>query len=629
MNFLANNASLYNYITGNYYQQLFDKLADYVESNLHSLELLNRRGDNVCGVELYDIAIRRINISNDLGNAIKFDLLVVAELTINTYSRGANESYPVEQWFRISCGAELCNGFKNFRVNSIDIYSKHTTRVSECLSDCLVPIIAGAELDNIAGKFLHHYYPQALAAAMALPVEQVATNMGLHILQLPINKYKSVFGQTHFADTVISYYDYECATYKTLAIKKGTILVDPDVYFLRNVGSYNNTVIHECVHWYLHRKFFELDSLYNKQSRLISCRVDEGSSSDKHRTSYDWMEWQANALAPRILMPYAQAKSKAAEFFSRNAQTCSGTDIIVETIVDMAEFFQVSKMAAKIRMLDLGYREAAGVFNYVNDAYAPPYAFKHTGLSDKQTFVIDLQSLLSLYATNTDFRKQLATGSYIYLDSVVCINNPKYVTVNADGCWQLTSYALQNMHECCLVFDTKTKPNSQYSPDTYREKILFRSAKSSQEQALDYTDNEHNQQVQARAAQFYQEVQADASFSKELTADFADTLKRHIKRVGYTSEGLAEASLLDVKTIQNMRTGKNVKLESLMAVCIALHLKPMYSKDLLNKAGYYLNFANETQCAYQALLDTYYLLSVRECNILLSALGIPPLVQDK
>ena len=32
-------------------------------------------------------------------------------------------------------------------------------------------------------------------------------------------------------------------------IEEGTILVDPDVFFMRNIGSVNNTIIHECVHW--------------------------------------------------------------------------------------------------------------------------------------------------------------------------------------------------------------------------------------------------------------------------------------------------------------------------------------------------------------------------------------------
>ena len=46
-------------------------------------------------------------------------------------------------------------------------------------------------------------------------------------------------------------------------IKPGTILVNPDNFFMRNIGSVNNTIIHECVHWDKHFKFFELQKLLN------------------------------------------------------------------------------------------------------------------------------------------------------------------------------------------------------------------------------------------------------------------------------------------------------------------------------------------------------------------------------
>jgi len=34
-----------------------------------------------------------------------------------------------------------------------------------------------------------------------------------------------------------------------MKIEGKTIVVDPYMYLLRNLGSVNNTIIHECVHW--------------------------------------------------------------------------------------------------------------------------------------------------------------------------------------------------------------------------------------------------------------------------------------------------------------------------------------------------------------------------------------------
>ena len=50
---------------------------------------------------------------------------------------------------------------------------------------------------------------------------------------------------------------------------------------------------------------------------MIRCRVMECSKQDKKRTPADWMEWQTNALAPRILMPHKKAVVKAREFIAK------------------------------------------------------------------------------------------------------------------------------------------------------------------------------------------------------------------------------------------------------------------------------------------------------------------------
>lgn len=44
-------------------------------------------------------------------------------------------------------------------------------------------------------------------------------------------------------------------------------------------------------------------------------------------------------------------------------------------ISEFADFFKVSTMAAKIRAIELGFDQAAGVFNYVDGQYYPPFSF--------------------------------------------------------------------------------------------------------------------------------------------------------------------------------------------------------------------------------------------------------------
>lgn len=54
-------------------------------------------------------------------------------------------------------------------------------------------------------------------------------------------------------------------------------------------------------------------------------------------------------------------------------------------LFELADFFEVSRQAAKIRMLDLGYREAEGVATYVDDHYISSYAFAADSKNRDQT----------------------------------------------------------------------------------------------------------------------------------------------------------------------------------------------------------------------------------------------------
>ena len=173
--------------------------------------------------------------------------------------------------------------------------------------------------------------------------------------------------------------NYDESKVEKTEISGKTIMVDPANFFLRNLGSVNNTIIHECVHWEKHRKAFELERLYNKDATFIRCQTVGGVKENKVRSATDWMEWQANAIAPRIQMPSIAFKEKTREFIQRCRQEAGNVAIVdvLEWVIDsLATFFVVSREAAKIRLYDIGYDEVLGVFNYVDGRYVRPHSFK-------------------------------------------------------------------------------------------------------------------------------------------------------------------------------------------------------------------------------------------------------------
>lgn len=74
-----------------------------------------------------------------------------------------------------------------------------------------------------------------------------------------ITKGFSVFGQICLHDCDVEFYDKNSDEMAQTHVDARTIFVDPKAYLLRNIRSVNNTIVHECVHWDLHRKAFELE----------------------------------------------------------------------------------------------------------------------------------------------------------------------------------------------------------------------------------------------------------------------------------------------------------------------------------------------------------------------------------
>ena len=280
-------------------------------------------------------------------------------------------------------------------------------------------------------------------------------------------------------DTGSQYFDNEKCCYNTVNVKSGTILADPEIFFLRTLGSWNNTVIHECVHWLKHRKHIELERLHNQSINHIICPVEEINYNENKENDIAWMEWQANSLAPRILMPFEQFKRKADELIKypkKEMQTKETSDVIIPVIYDLQDFFGVSVQSAKIRMIDIGYTEAIGVLEYTDGQYVPQHKFKKDSVRKGFTYSIPMKEGLYEYARNLEFRELIDTGRFVYINSHYCVNDPKYVILNENDTLEMTDYALNDMEECCLIFKRTVRINPEFGAAQYKKSALFQNA---------------------------------------------------------------------------------------------------------------------------------------------------------
>lgn len=622
------------YLEDVYYNQIFSKIKSYLFNNKGRLDLSTSVVPDPSYVELSDFQIMGISYHESDINRIECKITIRAEVEISGRGRRDYESDSTECWLSIPFAATLKNGLKHVNIGHASEYSRELFRAEDALTKYLVPYIYAKDLDKHAEKFLERYCPQALKEPMPLSIKEIVEQMGLTVYHAPLPG--GIFGRTYFNDANVEVYGNKaCTEIVEKSISPGTVLVNPDVFFMRNIGSVNNTVIHECVHWDKHYKFFELQKLLNPDIQAISCAVVEEYKKKPNQLEDElsWMEWQANALTPKILIPAKTGKAKLSEILNRLRSSFHGhlrNGYIMElAISEFADFFKVSTTAAKIRAVELGFEQAAGVFNFVDGKNYPPFSFQKGSLKKGQTFIIDRNNIIVESLFNQDLADDFKAGRFIHAGGLFVINDPKYVSIIEDTEPALTEYALEHVDECCLVFDRTTRVSSHYDDSFYRICFLCRDADSKSFVEAKFNPREgKNEDVQKRAremATIAAEAKRISDILAEVPSSFCSTLDYHIKRRKYTNEKLEERTGISSRMLQDYRNKKDAKptLQSVLALCIGLDLHPSFSYDLIAKAGYNIMTASEEFLVYRYLIDNHHMENIFMWNEKLRDAGIP------
>lgn len=105
----------------------------------------------------------------------------------------------------------------------------------------------------------------------------------------------------------------------------------------------------------------------------------------------------------------------------------SRSELVQEVVDNLADFFNVSKQAAKIRMIDLGFKEAIGVYNYLDDRYMHNFAFELEAFDKGSTYTITSNDLCFEYCSNESFRQVIDKNRFMYIDNHLCLKDKKYI----------------------------------------------------------------------------------------------------------------------------------------------------------------------------------------------------------
>ena len=118
-----------------------------------------------------------------------------------------------------------------------------------------------------------------------------------------------ILGTIAFFDGEVDVYGPGTKSYIGFSVKKGTVLVDCTI---DNEGRGNNTMAHECVHWHIHRNYF--NNLRRKAADsdiAFRCptRISDGDDATR-----DEREWKTGTwYRPENLMPKKSTQIKLQE----------------------------------------------------------------------------------------------------------------------------------------------------------------------------------------------------------------------------------------------------------------------------------------------------------------------------
>ncbi len=606
--------SFMKYVKTHFENQLFTAAEKFIDENKDDLELFSRQMMRYENAELVDIEVKQTYVENHPGSVIDFDVLLEAEIYIKSYTNHNDFEDSYFRWLRVSCSGEMNAGVKNFKILDIAIYDKKKGYKNEHpLSDQLIPLIRKNDLDKVAETILERYFPLALDVPTALSPDVLASKMGLTIEHSEITEDCSIFGQIYFQDDL------------SKSIKAGTILVDPRVMEVRNIGAMNNTIIHECVHWALHRKAFELERAFNAELLQLSTSLEP--ISPQRRSTTDWMEWHAQALTPKIMMPRKMFRQEAQIINKRLIEegfADNQLDVIEKLIDELASFFGVSRLSAKIRLLEVGYEEAIGAFNFIENQYIPTHRWEKGAISSHQTFCISSQDAAIQSVLDPDFGDVLNSGMYLYVDSHFVLNLPQYLEKDIFGKTTLSLYARNHMDECCLVFDVSIKSKASLSDEHFvLTCVLNRDKDAPIELEIQYHKGYENSTKESQRDFLAKTVKENSQMYASLTNDPCDCLEKVLKWRNMTKLDLSKKILCDEKTIRRIFNGEsNGTMATMVAICLVLYLPPEISFHIIEKSSLSFKMNDESHQWYHFVLQTHFGKSLEETRTFLKQYDI-------
>lgn len=497
-------------------------------------------------------------------------------------------------------------------------------------------IIGSKRLDDYATKYLTQRCPEALKSPMALPVDKIIDDENLNVVEAKLSRNGDVFGCCVLLDSEIPIIDPATGNTTPSFYQAGTILIDPDSECRHSEGAMRNTLIHEALHWEKDRRYFQIKTMHENMIRTDAkaflCRSSgtrrKPNAHQSAKNNFDWLEWQAHRLAPRVLMPAYTFKLKAEELLHDGSETNKAScDDLVQALSD---FFIVSRESVKYRLIEVGLEhELSKLADYENVFSNINHKDDFAALTPTEAYeLIDKSPVLASW---------LEENNYIFVEGYFVLASSDWIV--QDGLdLKLTKKAKKNLAKCALNIRAYNIRNyTSFKKDLEGNGFLLRTITETDQRLLSFLPSDQrelphdpDEVYKAFVNQLF-DIEDDDTFQDMLTTQsvtLCECLSYLMERKGIGSAKIfMEATMLNENYFGRIKRNdyNTIGKENLMAVCVGLKLSTRTVIKLFEKSDHNLKENVEPYKTCLKIIDKLPGLSIADFNGALAARGLPEL----
>ena len=580
--------------------------------------------------ELDSVELCRVAITDFDNWIIKFLVVVKATYNLSIETSGHTlESCQRSLWITIPCSGKIgSNRLGDFKIESPYEYHKGTV-ASLGISEYLVPILSKRSFEEAGNLILNEIDPAILEGEGAIDPIALAEKLGFQVIERRITTDEKILSQFYFEQTESVFYSDEIDYLKPYneVVPANTIVVDPVANHHKSCFSINISIAHEIVHALLHRVAYFFVKMCNANINKISCDKNGQIEGVEDKKLSTFLEQQANGIAPYLLMPTKRFHKSLKKLIDKtNALKAYDPLRTPEYFIDqIAKEFGVTLYAAKKRLLQVGFEEAAGAYNWVGKYKIPSFSFKRGSLSDGESFIIRNKDLSAIVSNNPKIYKTLSKAEYVFVEHHLCLCSPKFVTKDRDGYLRLTEYARLHLDECCLKIKvTPKRPQEIRDPFDSIGYVCRTPGPSPEYLAGTLTNADENVDPEAQKEAFLERAKEIKALRKICSMDFVAAIEIIRQYKDISAATIAKRSGLSVRTVNRYMAGERPKnLAHFVAFAHAFEIYPDTVNDLMKLAGIIFP---QNDIASLAFIDIFTVMrksTLVEVNAYLNNLGLP------